>query len=516
MGRYGKITTRMSLYSIGFLAFLFSVFFLYYVSPHRFRWAILLLGSVAFYLTYSRVSAVIIGAVILVNYLLGLRIEHTQADKRNILLWVGILFDIGLLLLYKFFGGQLGSLPLFRNDPLLLQFTLIPVGLSFHTLQAVSYLVEVSRGNQPAERHAGVFALTILFFPRVLAGPIERPATIKQFKEEVTFDYAGVTEGIKTMAWGFFKKMVIADRLLPIVNIVYLSPIEFSGASLLFAVIAFAFAIYADFSGYSDIAVGAARMFGIKLTQNFTHPYLARSISEFWQRWHISLSNWLRDYIFFPVRRFLLRKWGSKAPILAMIIPPIITMLASGLWHGTGWTFIVWGLLHGIYLVLFQLTEGFWQRVSRLLRLDHYPKLVTFIQQVVTFILVSLALIIFQVSTLEDAYYIFTHLLDGVPSFLVSAGQEMFTALASLDRSTIYHTLVSVTAPLTQDNDFDGLLRLMAFFIIIILEWTQFDLMRLSTKPVVLRWAVYTVFIAITLLFAVSSMLNKEFIYFRF
>ena len=251
----------MSLYTFGFLAFLFFVVFLYYISPHRFRWAILLIASGIFYLSYSQVSAIIIALVILVSYFIGLQLGRLPENKRGSVFWVGVLFNIGLLLFYKFAGQSLAVLPFFQQNPTLIEFTILPIGLSFHALQAVSYLVEVSRGNQPAERHMGIFALSILFFPRVLAGPIERPSLLGQFKTDIQFDYKGVTEGMKTLAWGFFKKMVIADRLIPVVNMVYIDPTAQSGVSLFYATLVFAFAIYADFSGYSDIALGCRTSF---------------------------------------------------------------------------------------------------------------------------------------------------------------------------------------------------------------------------------------------------------------
>ena len=507
----------MSLFTFNFLLFLFFVALVYYFSPHRYRWAILLLASGIFYLTYSRVFAMLLSAVILVNYFAGLKLGRLPENKRSGLLWVGIFFNIGLLLFYKFLGSWLGAIPFIHNDPFLTEFTLLPLGLSFHALQAVSYLVEVGRGNQESERHLGIFALSILFFPRVLSGPIERPTLLGQFKTEVKFDYRNVTEGMKTLAWGFFKKLVIADRLTALVNQTYSAPTEYSGVSLFYGTIAFALAIYADFSGYSDIAVGAAQVFGIKLTQNFNHPYSARSISEFWQRWHVSLSNWLRDYVFFPVRRFLLRnKWGRRFPLAATLIPPIVTMLVSGLWHGTGWTYIVWGGVHGLYLVFFQLTEGFWQRVGNALRLDRIPKLTTLFQQLVTFTLVALALILFRANTLGDAFYIFTHLLDGLPSYLIASAQSLATAAASLDRYTVYHTFLKVMSPLTLGSELGGFLEIMAFFSIILLEWTQFNLARISTKHVVLRWVTYTLLIAVTLFFSVAPSVDKQFIYFQF
>jgi D-alanyl-lipoteichoic acid acyltransferase DltB (MBOAT superfamily) len=508
----------MSLFTFYFLVFLFSAALVYYLSPHRFRWAILLLASGIFYLTYSRVFAVILGIVILVNYFAGLRLASLPENKRGGLLWAGILFNIGLLLSYKFLGPWLGtSIPFIRDDPMLMEFTLLPLGLSFHALQAVSYLVEVSRGGHEAERHAGIFALSILFFPRVLSGPIEKPNLLDQFKTEAKFDYNGVTEGMKILAWGFFKKLVIADRLTALVNQAYGNPTAYSGVSLFYTTVAFAFALYADFSGYSDIAVGAARVFGIKLIQNFNHPYSARSISEFWQRWHVSLSNWLRDYIFFPVRRFLLRQtWARRVPLLATVIPPLVTMLASGIWHGTGWTYLVWGGLHGLYLVFFQLTEGVWQRVGNALRLDRLPKLTAFIQQGVTFTLVTLALILFRANTLADAFYIFTHLLQGMPHYLVASAQDMAAAISTMDRFTIYRASLRVMSPLTLDSEFGGFIEIVSFFAIILLEWMQFSLARISTKPAALRWATYAFLIAMTLYFSVAPSVDKQFIYFQF
>lgn len=507
----------MSLYSIDFLFFLLFIVIVYYRSPQRWRWVILLIASGFFYLTYSFVFAGILVLVILVNYVLGLQLARLPKDKRGWLLWSGIVFNIGLLFFYKFVSPLLAeSLPLFEKGSFLADLTLLPIGLSFHVLQAVSYLVEIRRGGQMAERHVGIFALTILFFPRVLAGPIEQPSFIGQFRTNVNFNYKDVTEGMKIMAWGFFKKMVIADRLTETIYQAYSQPTSLSGISLLFPTLVFTFALYADFSGYSDIALGAARIFGIKLTQNFQHPYSARSISEFWQRWHISLSNWLRDYIFFPVRRFLLRRWGGKYPFLATIIPPLVTMLACGLWHGSTWNFILWGGLHGVYLIFFQLTEGFWQRITHAIHLDRLPKLVTLIQQAVTFTLVVFSHILFRANTLGDAYYIWTHLFDGLPKFLILSVRSIAISLVSLDQSRIYHALLKVFRQSTLTNGFDGFLIFSAFVIIIILEWTQFDLTKLSTKPVLIRWMGYMIFLVVALLFSVNSVLNKEFIYFKF
>lgn len=307
---------NMLLFSFDFLLFLFVIILIYYFSPHRWRWAILLTASGFFYLSYSAIFFAILLLVIVVTYIIGIIMGRASEDRRKYLLIFGVFFNIALLLFYRVWAPLLADLPVFQQDALAAQALLMPIGLSFHALQAISYLIEAGRDRRLVERHPGIFALGILFFPRVLSGPIERPSVHDQFRTERTFDYHVVSSGMKTMAWGFFKKMVLADRMAPVVNQVFSDPTNQHGAALIFGMVIYSVVLYADFSGYSDIAVGAAQTFGIRLTQNFNHPYSARSISEYWQRWHISLSNWLRDYIFFPLRRFFVRRWGARLRFL--------------------------------------------------------------------------------------------------------------------------------------------------------------------------------------------------------
>lgn len=507
----------MSLFTFNFLFFLFATVLVYYLLPHRTRWAILLIASAGFYVSYSVVFAVVLALVIAVNYFLGLWMDRGSESRNKIYIVAGVLFNVSLLFFYKFVAPALATLSFFQQDSLHADSLLMPIGLSFHTLQAISYLVEVHRRSHAAERHAGFFALSILFFPRVLSGPIEKPSLLDQFKAEVSFDPEQVKVGMKTLAWGFFKKMFIADRLAPLVNQVFVDPTSQSGTTLSLTMLVYAVVLYTDFSGYSDIAVGAAQVFGIRLIQNFDHPYSARSVSEFWQRWHISLSNWLRDYVFFPLRRFIMRRKGvTGTPFFATLIPPLVTMLVSGLWHGSGWTFIIWGGLHGFYLIFFQLTDQFWQRLRHRSHMDHFPRLTTYLQQTVTFILVTLSFVFFRAHTVADALYVFAHLLDGVPAYLVKSSHMFLKALVSMNGAAWDSTLRNILSPLYLDTGFDSMLIVSSFLFFWVIEWTRFDLKRIQSCPLFMRWVVYALFLFLCLLFSVQATINNEFIYFRF
>lgn len=284
--------------SLHFLCFFVIVTTFYFVLPHRYRWFNLLIASCYFYMAFVPAYILILGGTIIVDYVAGIYIEKSTGYRRKFLLMSSLVANIGVLAVFKYYNF------LNQNLSLLLQSVgwsnslpylsmLLPIGLSFHTFQAMSYTIEVYRGNQRAERHLGIYALYVLFYPQLVAGPIERPQHIlHQFYEKHTFDYVNVTNGLKRMAWGLFKKVVIADRLAMAVNTVYDNPTAFVGMPLIVATVCFAFQIYCDFSGYSDIAIGAAQVMGFRLMKNFDRPYFSTSISEFWRRWHISLSTW--------------------------------------------------------------------------------------------------------------------------------------------------------------------------------------------------------------------------------
>ena len=337
--------------SFHFLLFFPIVTTLYFLVPHRFRWGILLAASCYFYMAFIPQYILILLVTITVDYFAGIGLETVQGNRKRWLLIASILANIGMLAFFKYFNfanENLAALANFIgwNYPIENLEIILPIGLSFHTFQSLSYTIEVYRGNQKAERHFGYLALYVLFYPQLVAGPIERPQNIlHQLHEEHRFEYQRVADGLKWMAWGMFKKVVIADRMALFVNPIYDYPIGYQGPALALATIAFAIQIYCDFSGYSDIAFGSAQVMGLRLMKNFQHPYFSKSISEFWRRWHISLSTWFRDYLYVPLG-------GNRGGPARTYRNLLIVFFLCGLWHGASWSFVVWGLFHGALLVV--------------------------------------------------------------------------------------------------------------------------------------------------------------------
>ena len=316
---------------------------MYYLIPSSWRWALLLLASYAFYFWIGSWSIYILLAATLINYSLGLILGKVEPGYKKGLLITGIILNLAILLFFKY------STSFVADTSWLMAFLestsgqiLAPVGLSFFTLQNISYLVDVYKGLLPIEKHAGIFALHMAFFPKVLAGPVERgKSLLPQLHNLPGFDRQNVYQAIPLILFGLFKKVVMADRLALYVDKVFSEAGKNQGAPVWIGLIFLSFQIYLDFAGYTDIALGTARLFGIRLTHNFLRPYLSENIVEFWNRWHLSFSTWLRDYIFFPLRRYFVRLTDKSTGFLALVIPPLITMLASGIWHGVGWTFVL-------------------------------------------------------------------------------------------------------------------------------------------------------------------------------
>src|SRR5215469_1680696 len=296
----------------------FAIFFplivgLYFCLPWRYRTPLLLIASCVFYMAFIPVYILILFVTITIDYVAGICIERSTGRGRKRWLIGSIISTCAVLFVFKYFDfftanfvGLAGLLGWRLPRPIL--HIILPIGLSFHTFQSLSYVIEVYRGKQQAERNFIVYATYVMFFPQLVAGPIERPQNLlHQFSERHEFDHARITNGLKRMAWGFFKKLVIADRLALYVNDVYGDPRSYNGLQLTIATFFFAYQIYCDFSGYSDIAIGAARILGFNLMENFQTPFYSRSIAEFWRRWHISLSTWFRDYLYVPIAfsRFL-------------------------------------------------------------------------------------------------------------------------------------------------------------------------------------------------------------------
>jgi alginate O-acetyltransferase complex protein AlgI len=383
--------------SISFLIFFPVVTGLYFLLPHRFRWLLLLLASCYFYMFFLPVYILILGFTIVIDYFAGMWIENATGRKRRMFLVMSILANVGVLAFFKYFNflnenltsllGNFGT-----HNPIPYLSILLPIGLSFHTFQAMSYTIEVYRGRQKAERHFGIYALYVMFYPQLVAGPIERPQNmIHQFKEVHYFDYQRVVEGLRLMLWGMFKKVVIADRLSVYVNQVYDHPGHYHGMTVLVASYFFAFQIYCDFSGYSDIAVGSAKVMGFDLMQNFNLPYFAQSIREFWSKWHISLSTWFRDYVYIPLG-------GNKVTEVRWMFNLMVVFVVSGLWHGAKWTFIIWGALHGTYLIL----EILFRKIPAF-REPRKGRFFAFTRWFITFHLVVVGWVFFRANNVHDA-----------------------------------------------------------------------------------------------------------------
>jgi alginate O-acetyltransferase complex protein AlgI len=373
----------------------------FFILNHRFRWLWLLLASCFFYMYFKPEYILILFFTIIIDYYVGIYLErYSDKRKKKLLLVLSLIANIGILAIFKYYnflnGNITGLYALFgKTNPIPYLDIILPIGLSFHTFQAMSYTIEVYRGNQPAEKKFGIYALYVMFYPQLVAGPIERPQNIiYQFYQKKTFIPSQVIEGLKRMLWGLFKKVVIADNVAMLVDKFYNDPTT-NGIGYLIASILFSFQIYCDFSGYTDIALGAAKTMGFDLLENFNTPYRSKSISEFWSRWHMSLSTWFRDYLYIPLG-------GNRVNTFRVYFNLFFVFLMSGLWHGAGWNYIVWGSLHGFYLIFALSTKNIRQKIGSFLP-DLNTKMKSFIQVITTFILVTFAWIFFRINDWEKA-----------------------------------------------------------------------------------------------------------------
>lgn len=390
--------------SLHFVFFFLVVSAGYFTMPHRFRWIWLLSSSCYFYMSFVPVYILILGFTIAVDYVAGIYIERSEGKKRKLFLVLSLIANIGVLMFFKYYNflnENLMNLLGQDHAPLPYLSILLPIGLSFHTFQAMSYTIEVYRGNQKAEKHFGIYALYVMFYPQLVAGPIERPQNLlHQFREEHKFEYERVVDGLKLMLWGLFMKIVIADRLAIYVDAVYNNSEQHGGKTLTVATIFFAIQIYCDFAGYSNIAIGAAKVMGFKLMTNFNRPYFSRSVSEFWTRWHISLSTWFRDYLYISLG-------GNKVSVPRWYFNLFIVFLISGFWHGANWTFIAWGALNGFYLIFALVTNNWRDGFLKSSGLSKFPLLKNTGQCLITFGLICLSWVFFRASSIHEASAIF-------------------------------------------------------------------------------------------------------------
>lgn len=473
-----------------FLIFFPIVVAAYFLLPYRWRWLWLLAASYYFYMSWRVEYILLIVISTLTDYGLALLIGNTdnQAQRKR-LLGVSLLVNLGLLFVFKyydFFNVSLHTLLghwgiAYEAAPLGL---LLPVGISFYTFQTLSYTIDVYRGVTKPVSHLGKFALYVSFFPQLVAGPIERSVHLMpQFYRNFDFDYERVVSGLRQMGWGFFKKVVIADKAAIFVNAIYNSPTEYTGLPLILATYLFAFQIYCDFSGYSDIAIGAARVMGFDLMENFRQPYLARSIPEFWQRWHISLSTWFRDYLYIPLG-------GNRVATWRWYYNLLVVFLVSGLWHGASWTFVIWGALHGVFMVASVMAERSSARWTLGNGSSRLGPALRVLQIGVTFHLVVFAWIFFRANSLGDALYIVTHLGTGLNLQLAGYGIGL--------------GVVSALALFAAIGWMMGLELLMGN------RWN-----RLAEQPGWLRWSAYYAVLLFIVLFG-ELQSKAQFIYFQF
>ena len=384
----------MKFNSLEFLVFLPAVFALHWVLPHRFRWALLLVASWLFYFWWDFGAGFLLMGATLVSWLCGRGIAHFRSRAvRRTLLILALAVCLGFLAVFKYarFFASLAGLEL----PLQI---ILPVGISFYTFQTLSYVIDVYRGRTEAEPHFGYYALFVSFFPQLVAGPIERPGNLlPQLKKERRFHAKDLSAGSWLLLEGYFKKIVVADSLAPFVDRVYAAPEGTIGPEIVLATVLFGLQIYCDFSGYSHIARGAARLLGVELTENFRRPYGAATVKDFWRRWHISLTGWFTDYVYIPLG-------GNGRGLPRQVFNLLLVFLLSGLWHGAGWTFLAWGLVHGLYRAAGVLWEH-WRRAS-----GRKPGVLARIR---TFLLVSFPWLFFRAPSMTAALAMLSRLSAG-------------------------------------------------------------------------------------------------------
>lgn len=467
--------------SLEFLIFFPVVTILFYLLPHKYRWALLLVASCIFYMAFIPQYILILFTTIVIDYVAGIMIENTDAKKKKTYLIVSIISTCLVLFIFKYFDFfnenmlYLSQKFNFHYPENTIKF-ILPIGLSFHTFQSLSYVIEVYRGRQKAEKHFGIYSLYVMFYPQLVTGPIERPQNLLvQLRQVKKFEYSNLVDGLRLIIFGLFTKMVIADNIAIYVDQVYGNPVGFNSVSIITALILYSFQIYCDFYGYSTIAIGCAKAMGYRLMDNFNNPYISQSIGEFWQRWHISLSTWFRDYVYFSLG-------GNRVKIQRWAINILIVFGLSGLWHGANWTFLIWGLAHGILYVIENL-------VNRVIKIDKnanntFDFIIKGFNIAKTFTFVTLIWVLFRATNLAHVKQVFTSLFNNwnvADEFKVEP----------------------------------RIWLLFGLFILVdlILVNSRFDYW-INKRPVFVRWSLYTALIFVVLVF--SSIENFPFIYFQF
>lgn len=429
--------------SLAFALFLPVVFLLYWFvfnKSVRRQNILVLLASYYFYGSWDWRFLSLIFLSSILDYIVGHKIYGTEDEKkRKRLLIVSIVFNLGMLGFFKYYNFFVDSfIALFSTVGIQLTKgtleVLLPVGISFYTFQTLSYTIDIYRRKLAPTKDPVAFFAFVAFFPQLVAGPIERAIDLlPQFHRERKFHYKEATAGLRKILWGLFKKVVVADNIAKYVAIVYSSPEDYYGLSVILAMVLFTIQVYCDFSGYSDTAIGVAQLFNFKLAVNFRTPLQSQSMKEFWSRWHITLSSWFRDYLYIPLggNRGTKARWFSNL---------FITFLISGLWHGASWAFVIWGALNGIYLIIEVLLKSFFEKFNKVIGLVKIPRLLTVIKVFITFNLFAFSLLIFRAESGEDALVLIQHLLVNIGEQISSFSnfKEVIKEIFVNSRSLIY------------------------------------------------------------------------------
>ena len=476
--------------SFTFAIFLPIVFILYWSIPHRYRWLFLLIASYYFYMSWNPKYIVLILGTTIISYLAAICIENTDNKRIKQLFLTGVVIaSLGILFVFKYLNFCLDSLEeLFRIvsiqwSPFTLDL-ILPVGISFYTFQTMSYVIDVYRGEIKAEKHFGYYAAFVSFFPQLVAGPIERTKNLlPQIKKEQRFLYEKASNGLKLMLWGYYKKIVVADTIAQYVDQVYDNLNDYKGFSLIIVIFFFSIQIYCDFSGYSDIAIGTAKLLGIDLMKNFDVPYLSKSVKEFWKRWHISLSTWFRDYVYISLG-------GNRCSQFKHCLNLLITFLASGIWHGANWTYLVWGGIHGGAQILENALDTPIRKMKQ-------KKIGQFLTWLIVFIFCNMTWVFFRAQSISDAVYIFENLFAGIwnpLSYFING----FNALGISRWSFVYLSL------------------LIGILTLIDAAGYKYDIITLLGRSnILVRWGCCLIIALLVVLFSQKGVAT-EFVYFQF
>ncbi|MFH2143959.1 MAG: MBOAT family O-acyltransferase [Bacteroidota bacterium] len=480
--------TKMLFNSIEFLIFFPFVFVLYYLISHSWRWVFLLAASYLFYMSWRPEYAFLIISSTLIDYFASHKISGANSRRvKNGYLLLSLFVNLGLLMSFKYmdFFGQ-STVYLFNLFDVKLDIPtlniLLPVGISFYTFQTLSYTIDVYRGNTMPEKHLGKFALFVSFFPQLVAGPIERSKNLlPQIHKKHEFDYNQISSGLKLMLFGFFKKVVVADRIDIYITSIYNNPDGNQGWPIIIAAVLYYFQVYCDFSGYTDIAIGSARTMGFNLMKNFDRPYASKSLTEFWTRWHISLTTWLRDYIYYPLG-------GSRVKKLNLYLNIFIVFLISGLWHGASWNFVLWGAFLGIVQIIEKAVTSVTKSLKNRFVKYKSGKLWSLSCLVITFCIIAFSTLLFRSSDMTEIKNVLSNLII----FNSDATRELI-------------------------KNPELILAIVFVIIMILIEsiHSRYSITKyLSGRSVVLRYAIYISALFLILLFGVFS--KNDFIYFQF